>query len=184
MMEHPLKTAALVRSERVADGPAISSLIVKAYASVGYSDHREHLMVERLRDSPSYVPELALVAEVDGDLVGHLLLTRISVEGATASAQGLSLAPLSVAPEHQGQGVGSMLIAEAHARAERSGFGFILLVGLPDYYPRFGYEPLHNHPITLPFAASEANCMIRKLRPSGLTDVEGVVHFEPVWLDH
>ena len=93
MMEHPLKTAALVRSERVADGPAISSLIVKAYASVGYSDHREHLMVERLRDSPSYVPELALVGEVDGDLVGHLLLTRISVEGATASAHGCRWRP-------------------------------------------------------------------------------------------
>ena len=184
MTKHVANRMPLVRSEQATESSAISGLVIRAYAAVPYSDHREHLMVEALRASPSFVPELSLVAEVGDELAGHLLMTKITVEGASILGHGLSLAPLSVAPGHQSRGVGSMLVSEAHARAERLGFDYVVLVGLPNYYPRFGYEPLKDHPIRLPFSAPEANCMIRRLRPTGLTGVEGTVRFDPVWLNH
>jgi predicted N-acetyltransferase YhbS len=184
MMKHAAKLVPLIRSERATESSAISALVIKAYAAVPYSDHREHLMVEALRASPSFVPELSLVGEIGDDLAGYLLLTKITVEGASGPGHGLSLAPLAIAPEYQDRGVGAALVSEAHTRAERLGFEYVLLIGLPHYYPRFGYEPLGNHPIGLPFLAPQANCMIRRLRPDGLKGVEGVVRFDPAWLDH
>ena len=184
MTKHAPERMPVVRSEREGDRDAVSTLVRSAYAAVPYSDHREHRMVEALRASTSFVPELSLVAEIGDNLAGHLLLTKITVAGRAISTRGLSLAPLSVAPEQQGLGVGSKLVTEAHKRAERLGFDYVVLVGLPDYYPRFGYEPLSDYPINLPFCAPAANCMIRRLRPTGLTGVEGVVRFDPVWLDH
>ena len=78
MTKHAAKLAPLIRSERATESSAISALVTKAYAAVSYSDHREHLMVEALRASPNFVPELSLVGEIGDDLAGYLLLERFS----------------------------------------------------------------------------------------------------------
>ena len=140
----------LVRHETPADAAAIAELIQHAYESVPFSNHREHLMVSRLRASPAYVPELSLVAEVAGQVVGHLLLTRIAIRNGATSATSLALAPLSVRPEFQGQGVGSALVNESHQRARKLGFQSIVVVGIEGYYSRFGYVPLDQYAIKDP----------------------------------
>ena len=71
-----MSTPIRVRSERDADRVAITDVVRRAYADVEWSDHREHLMIDRLRQSEAFLPMLSLVANIDGEAVGHLLLTR------------------------------------------------------------------------------------------------------------
>ena len=173
-----------VRAERPADGKAISDIALRAYANVVYSDHREQLMIERLRNTDAWIPALSLLAEVSGKAVGHILLTRAEIIGARSSVATLALAPLSVVPEHQASGVGKQLVAAARRQASELGFETILLIGIPSYYPQFGFEPLSRYPITLPFEAPDENCMILPLRQGALDGVAGVVKYAKGWLDH
>lgn len=175
---------ATIRAERLEDSSAVAKLVVRAYAAVPYSDHREHLMIERLRGSEAYVPELSLVAEVGNEVVGHILLTAVTIGDDSSATKTLALAPLSVVPEFQRLGVGKQLVRAAHERAAELGFGSILLVGIPGYYLQFGYQALSRYPITLPFQAPDENCMILPLRPGALDDVSGGVHYPNAWLDH
>jgi predicted N-acetyltransferase YhbS len=96
----------------------------------------------------------------------------------------LALAPLSVVLEQQNRGIGSMLVHEAHSRALGLGFQTVLCVGNPTYYPRFGYQPLADYPIKLPFEAPAENQMILPLVPGALHGVKGIVRYSDGWLDH
>lgn len=131
----------VIRTELRIDAPIIADVVRRAYADVGYSDHREYLMIERLRESDGYLTALSLVAEVDDAPVGHVLLAKAHIRDRDASVETLALAPLSVVPESQGRGIGRSLIEAAHQQAVALGFGSIVLVRIPSYFPRFGYEP-------------------------------------------
>jgi predicted N-acetyltransferase YhbS len=157
---------------------------MRAYADVIYSDHREHLMIERLRGTGAWIPPLSLLAEVGGRAVGHILLTRAEICSSGFCVKTLALAPLSVVPDHQSRGVGKRLVESACRRALELGFETIVLIGLPSYYPQFGFEPLKRYPITLPFDAPDNNCMILPLRPGALDGVAGVVRYAKEWLEH
>jgi predicted N-acetyltransferase YhbS len=177
-------TALLIRSERDDDRGKITGVVTQAYAVVLWSDHREHLMIDRLRETEGFVPALSLVAEVNGDAVGHLLLTRAWIGTGTSATTTLALAPLSVMPDRQSQGIGKGLVREAHRRALALSFRSVLCVGNPSYYPRSGYQPLANYPITLPFEAPMENQMILPLAQGALHCVEGMVRYAVGWLDH
>lgn len=179
-----MRAAITIRAERPDDNATISNVVRRAYAGVAYSDHREHLMVNRLRETDAYDPELSLVAEKDGELVGHILLTKAHIVGEQSSVVTLALAPLSVAPEHQSNGIGKLLVKAAGEQASDLGFGSIVVIGIPTYYPQFGYERLSSYPITLPFDAPEQNCMILPLKPHALDGLVGIVHYAEGWLDH
>ena len=179
-----MQTKITIRAERPADGPMIADVVLRAYANVAYSDHREHLMIERLRGTDAYSTELSLLAEIDGEAAGHILLTKACIVSAHSSVATLALAPLSVVPEHQSCGVGKRLVRAAQRCAADRGFGSILLVGVPSYYPQFGYEPLSRYPITLPFDALDDNCMILPLASHALDGVAGSVQYAEGWLDH
>lgn len=174
----------MIRVERGDDAPAISKVVLRAYANVPHSDHREHLMIERLRGTDAYSQALSLLAEIGGEAVGHILLTKAHIVGAQVSVPTLALAPLSVVPEHQAAGVGRRLIEAAHEQASALGLESIVLIGIPAYYPQFGYEPLGRYPITLPFDAPDENCMILPLTPNALVGVSGMVKCADAWLDH
>jgi predicted N-acetyltransferase YhbS len=174
----------LIRSERSDDRDTIADVVYRAYAAVVWSDHREHLMVDRLRQTEAFLPALSLVAEVDGEAIGHVLLTRARIGAGASAAETLALAPLSVVPERQNSGVGRELIREAHRRASALGFRSVLCVGNPSYYSRFGYRPLSEYPIRLPFEAPIENQMILPLAPGALDGVEGVARYAKGWLDH
>ncbi|MBW6526537.1 N-acetyltransferase [Sphingomonas sp. RHCKR7] len=179
-----MKAAIAVRAECPGDAPAILEIVVRAYANVIYSDHREHLMIERLRGTAAWIPPLSLLAEVGGRAVGHILLTKGDICGSGSWNESLALAPLSVVPDYQSRGVGKRLVESACQKALELGFGTIVLVGLPSYYPRYGFEPLSRYPITLPFDAPDENCMVLPLRPGALDGVAGVVKYAKEWLEH
>ncbi|MEM6347139.1 MAG: N-acetyltransferase, partial [Bacteroidota bacterium] len=87
----------------------------------------------------------------------------------------LSLAPVAVLPKQQGQGIGAMLIEEAHRIARSLGHERIILLGHADYYPRFGYQICANYGIKLPFEVPDENCMVIGLKENALTGVGGEV---------
>jgi putative acetyltransferase len=82
-------------------------------------------------------PEISLVYEEGGEIVGHTMLSRMRMD----ELRPFQLSPVSVAPAHQGRGIGSALVREALRRADEIGEPFVVLLGHPNYYPRFGFEP-------------------------------------------
>jgi predicted N-acetyltransferase YhbS len=173
-----------IRAEQPNDTATISDVVLRAYADVSYSDHCEHVMIERLRRTGAFDSRLSLLAEIAGEAVGHILLIKAAIVTARTSVTTLALAPLSVLPEHQSRGVGKRLVREAHRQAAALGFGSIVLVGIPSHYLQFGYEPLRGYPITLPFAAPDENCMILPLTAGALDGVAGRVRYADGWLDY
>jgi len=82
---------------------------------------------------------LAFVAEEDGVVVGHILFTPVTVDG--SNSVGMGLAPMAVLPSHQRKGVGSRLVRHGVGHLRQSGYPFVIVLGHPEFYPRFGFEP-------------------------------------------
>jgi len=167
----------IIRKEEVSDHEAVFNLVEKAFENEIYSDHQEQFLVERLRKSTAFVPELAMVAELDGEVVGYTMLTKIQIVNAHTSATSLALAPVAVLPAHQGKGIGGRLISAAHEKATELGFGSVVLLGHENYYPRFGYELAGKFGIKLPFDVPAENCMAIELVEGALDNVSGVVEY-------
>lgn len=172
-----------VQAERESDIAAITDIVKQAYVEVPYSNHREHLMIDRLRASTAFIPELSLIARLGGEMAGHVMLTEVQIRNEVTAIRALSLAPLSVLPKFQHRGVGSALVNEAHRRAHLLGYSSIILIGIPAYYRRFGYLPLGLFPITISFQVPESNCMILQLSDSGLAGVSGTVEYPTAWME-
>ncbi|AOS62655.1 putative acetyltransferase [Actinoalloteichus hymeniacidonis] len=103
-----------------------------------FETEEEADLVDALRADPAWRPGLSLVAVDDGDrIIGHVLLTRCHIDGEPA----LALAPVAVLPEQQGRGVGASMIRAALAAARAQGEGTVIVLGHPEYYPRFGFVP-------------------------------------------
>lgn len=167
-----------IRKEERGDYPSVFNLIEEAFRTEEQSDHREHFLVERLRNSGSFLEELSLVALHNERVIGHLLLTKIKINNENNSFDSLALAPVSVLPAYQKMGIGSKLILEGHRRAKELGFGSVVLLGHKDYYPRFGYQWCEMFGIELPFDVPADYCMAIELTPHSLKEVNGMVEYD------
>ena len=98
--------------------------------------------------------KISLVASLDREIVGHVMLSRMQVEGDERSFRALGLGPVAVMPERQKQGIGSALIGKALERAEAGGEEIVFVLGDPDYYRRFGFTPEAAAPFASPYAGS------------------------------
>jgi putative acetyltransferase len=105
-------------------------------------------------------PVISLVAEDEGgEVVGHVLLSEVQLEGRPV----LQLGPLSVHPDRQRQGIGSALTVAALTAAEQQSEPLVLLVGHPEYYPRFGFEPARKLGIEPPIEVADEVWMVKRL---------------------
>lgn len=159
-----------IRPETPADRAAIYDLTARAFDQ---SPHDEAGLVDRLRASASWIAELSRVAEADGAVVGHVLLTRASIRGVESDRKLLALGPLAVAPERQKQGIGSALMRDALDAAARLEFNGVALLGHSAYYPRFGFAPASRWGLRNTFDVTGAAWMARPLRPDGLDGLWG-----------
>lgn len=167
-----------IRMEVEQDFPIVFKVIKNAFENVEYSDHNEQHLVERLRSSEAFVPELSLVAEIESEIVGYILLTKINIVDANANRyHALALAPVAVLQTFQGKGIGERLIETAHKKAKELGFGSVVLLGHESYYPRFGYKQAKEFGIKLPFNVPDENCMVIELTRNSLQDVSGIVQY-------
>lgn len=149
----------VIRPETPGDFERIGAVVRAAFDSAEHADGNEADLVAALRASDAYLPELALVAEIEGEVVGHILFTQIRIG---QSCQ-LALAPLSVLPAHQRRGIGTALVRAGHQRARRMGYAYSVVLGSERYYPRFGYRPAREYGIFPPFDVPDENFMACKL---------------------
>lgn len=148
----------LIRPEMPADFPVIRTLTADAFRSAphaappvdGTTDPGEAVLVEWLREDPGYLPELALVAEEDGVVVGHIMTTRGTLDGDDAPVPALGLGPLSVLPVAQRRGIGTALLAATVDAAVLLGEPLIALLGDPGYYGRHGWVAASRHGVGSP----------------------------------
>ena len=171
-----------IRQENIGDGLKISDLVERAFADVQESSHRESLLVECLHRSSTFVPQLSLVAETEEhEIVGYVLLTEVKTVSGKGEAISLAVAPLAVLPGFQRQGIGGMLLQEAHERAAALGYETAVLLGHSDYYPRFGYRKAVDFEITFPFDVPDELCMVIELQTDALKGVSGMVRYPDVF---
>jgi putative acetyltransferase len=163
-----------LRAERADDHPAITRVTTAAFGS-----EREARMIDAIRSSDGFVPEVSLVAEVDGRIVGHVILSYVGLEGADRRV--LELGPMSVKPERQRAGIGSALVREALRGAEARGEPLVLVLGHPSYYPRFGFRPAAELRIHPPDQGIPAKAFMAIALSAYDPDLRGRVIFPPAF---
>lgn len=173
----------IIRQEQEGDQKMVDTLIATAFEEVEISDHQEHFLVQRLRESDAFVPELSLVAILEEQIIGHILLTKIKIENTKNSFESLALAPVSVLPEFQKKGIGGQLIRSAHHIAKSLGFQSVVLLGHANYYPKFGYKKASKFTIQLPFEVTDENCMAIELVENSLASVSGTVKYSKAFFE-
>ncbi len=167
-----------IRQEEKKDYKEVFKLIENAFKGEKFTDHKEQFLVERLRKSESFIPELSLVAEIDEQIVGYILLTKIKIiDNNSKVTSSLALAPVGVLKNFQGMGIGAGLIKKAHEVAKKLNYGSIILLGHEKYYPKFGYKMMKNYGIKLPFDVPDKNCMLIELTDNALENVQGMVEY-------
>ena len=140
-------------------------------------------MVDKLRKTVGFVPELSPVAEKGGNIVGHILFSIVRIKTDSENIPVLSLAPMAVLPEYQRQGTGSQFVREGIGRCKELEHKVIVLVGHPNYYPRFGFTPAEERGLKLPFNAPDEAFMVYEIVPGVLEGITGTVEYPPEFIE-
>ena len=166
-----------IRKETTGDIPAVHALNEKAFERP-----EEAEVVDKLREFCEGT--LSLVAEVDGQIVGHILFSPVAIEAEQGTIQGMGLAPMAVLPKYQRQGIGSALVNQGLAMLRGTTCPFVIVLGHRDFYPRFGFQPASNHGIRCQWdGVPDAVFMAIILDESGMADVGGVARYRPEFDD-
>jgi putative acetyltransferase len=146
---------------------------------LAFPEDNEARLVDMLRESDSYVDGLSIVAEKDGEIVGHILFTKLTIESSEGKFTALSLAPIAVKPNFQRQGIGSGLIKEGIKACKSLGYGAIIVVGHPEYYPRFGFSPAREKGLETPFPVPDEAFMVYEIVPGYFDNIGGMIKLAP-----
>lgn len=164
--------------ETSSDIPQIRQVVTAAFGQPNEAE-----LVDRIRASANFVPELSIVARQNQEIVGHILFSKITIETATDSVLALALAPLAVLPAQQNRGIGSQLIQEGLIRCRSLGHSIVVVLGHPHYYSRFGFEPASRYSIQAPFEVPDEAFMVRALQSGVLNQGQGIVNYPAYFLD-
>ncbi|TWU18269.1 GNAT family N-acetyltransferase [Allorhodopirellula heiligendammensis] len=143
-------------------------------------------LVDEMLDDDSGEPMLSLIAETDGEVVGHLLFTSASIEPEHGQVSARILAPLAIVQNRQRQGIGGRLIETGLRLLEESGVDLVFVLGYPDYYSRFGFLPagVQGVQAAYPIAPQNADAwMVTELTPGTIENCGGTVRCSKA-LDH
>lgn len=148
-----------IRPERSGDQHTIADVVAAAFGS-----QAEARLVEAIRASANFVPELSLVAEVQTRIVGHVMVSFVALRDDATQHRVASLSPLAVSPAFQGRGIGSDLVREVTTRADDRGEPMVVLEGRPASCGRLGFEHSvpHGIDITLPRRRSAPRTALRR----------------------
>lgn len=164
-----------IRPEQERDFKEIYQLVKTAFESAAVSNGDEQNFVDRLRTGSGYVEDLALVAEENGRLIGHVMLTEGQLWQEGEGRTMLLLAPLSVARENRGRGIGAALVKEALDRARNKWYEAVFLVGDPAYYSRFGFKGISEFDLKPSLDIPPQYVQVFELIPGALGDQAGAV---------
>jgi putative acetyltransferase len=161
----------VIRPETAEDREAIWKVNRSAFDS-----DAEANLVDALRNG-GFV-EVSLVAEVDEQIAGQILFSRVTIITKVETVEALSLAPLAVLPDHQRQGIGSKLVLAGLESCREQGHKIVVVLGHPSFYPRFGFSAELARQLESPFGGGEA-WMALELVHGAMAGVEGRVEYSP-----
>ncbi|HUV56417.1 MAG TPA: N-acetyltransferase [Dehalococcoidales bacterium] len=162
----------VIRPETPEDSATIRNVNEAAFGSSIEAD-----IVEKLRSRQAYA--LSLVA-TDGDLViGHILFSPVTIESGNTSFGALGLGPMAILPSHQRKGVGSQLVRAGLQECRRLGHEIVVVLGHPDYYPRFGFAPASTYGISCEYGVPDEVFMALELGKGAFSGRSGIVKYQP-----
>ena len=148
---------------------------VRRVNELAFEQPAEANLVERLQQACE--ESLSLVAD-DHGVVGHILFTPVVIESAERQVVGMGLAPMAVLPDRQRRGIGSQLVRQGLQMLRERGCPFVVVVGHPEYYPRFGFERASVHGLESQWdGVPDAAFMVLKLDPQAMANVSGVARY-------
>jgi putative acetyltransferase len=135
----------------------------------------EARLVDLLRTNNAIL--LSLVAIADRQIVGHILFSPVQLESGESVLEGAGLGPMSVLPDFQRMGIGSRLIEEGIRGIRQMGFPFIVVLGHPNYYPRFGFDPASRYGVTCQWEVPDGVFMVMPFDPARFEGCGGLVRY-------
>jgi putative acetyltransferase len=162
----------IIRPETPEDEVAIRNINEEAF---GQGEEAE--LVDKLRSRAALT--ISLVAVQGDEVVGHIAFSPVTVESRGSSFEAITLAPMSVLPEYQRQGIGSQLVSAGLDECRNLGHEIVIVVGHPSYYPRFGFAPAKPKSLNCEFEVPDEAFMVLELREEALAGRSGTVKFQP-----
>jgi len=162
----------LIRQEKPGDSEAIRSLLVAAFESAAEAD-----LVKALRGRRAIL--LSLVALDENMIVGYMLFTPASIVSPEGIFQAVALGPMAVLPAYQAQGIGRLLMHAGLEACRQDGHGIVVVLGHPEYYPRFGFQPASQFDIHPDFEVQDDAFMLLELQPGAAKELSGTFHYQP-----
>ncbi len=160
------------RAETPADQAA-----VRRVNQLAFGTDDEANLVDALRDHAS--PYISLVAVEDGQIVGHIFFSPVTIESETSTFTAIGLAPMAVLPEYQRRGIGSALVGYGLRECRRIDHDIVVVVGHAEYYPRFGFTPAREKGLRCEYDVPDDVFMVAELSPGALAGREGLVRYHP-----
>jgi len=169
-----------IRREQDADGAAVRNLNLLAFGRESEAD-----LVDLLHRACSQRVSLVAVASdgagENGDaaesILGHLMLSPVVIDGGSSSLRGMGIGPMAVHPDHQRQGVGRALMRQLDTLAREAGWPFVVVLGHPDFYGRFGYVPASRHGIRCTYDVPDEVFRILVLNERLVGGIHGTVRY-------
>ena len=165
----------IIRCEKEDDYKEIYELVKTAFETAKLPPDGEADYVNDLRMSDEYIPDFALVAEENGKLIGHIMLTKTFIKTEYEKTECLLLSPVCTKLEYRNKGVGAKLITEALNRARAAGYKAVFLVGDPNYYGRFGFMKVKNFNISYTMDIEEQYVLGCELYKNALKGIKGSI---------
>lgn len=173
----------IIRKEKKEDYQCTEEVVKQAFANEEYSDQTEHQLVAKLRNSDAFIPDLSLIALYEDKIIGHILLSKISIVNDENYTESLALAPVSVLPEYQNKGIGKSLINKALEIAKKLDFESVIVMGHSEYYPKFGFKKASNWGIEAPFEVPDELLMAIELKKNALDQTSGVIQYSNAFFE-
>jgi putative acetyltransferase len=162
-----------IRPEKIDDYLGIREVNILAF-----NNENEAKLVEAIRESEFFIPELSLVAVTDEqEIVGHILFSGIILEVDKGNLPTLALAPMAVKPQYQRQGIGTRLVTEGLKVCKDLGYKHVFVLGHPHFYARFGFVPAKSYGIESPFSVPDEVFMALELEHKSLDGLTGKIKY-------
>jgi putative acetyltransferase len=162
-----------IREEQSGDATQIRIVIQQAFGQTEEAD-----IVDKLRKACTH--RISLVAVSRGPMVGHILFTPVTIQAKEKIIEGMGLAPMAVLPEFQRQGIGSKLVNVGLDIIKKNKHPFVIVLGHPTYYPRFGFVPASRYGIKSEYEnVPDEAFMVLVLDPQALKGVSGIAKYRP-----